>query len=190
MTDKNINPDFMYEMKIPKDRVAVLIGTKGNVKRDIEGTLGVKLKIDSEEGDVIISCDDSLNLLTAQNIVKAIARGFNPEVAMLLTDENNVFEMIDITDFSGKSKKKLIRLRGRAIGIEGKSRENVEELTGTHIMVFGKTVAIIGDFEHVKLARMAFESLLAGSRHATIYAWLEKQCKELKRAHLAQRFER
>lgn len=179
--------DFIIELKIPEERIAVLIGTRGEVKKNIEKKLEVKIKIDSKEGDVLISGDDSLNLQTAENIVRAIARGFNPEVALLLLNEENIFETIDITNYSGKSKKKLIRLRGRAIGLEGTSRINIESLTNTHIMVFGKTVSIIGDFEHVELARKAFESLLAGSRHSTVYAWLEKQSKELRRARMIEK---
>lgn len=178
--------EFQYELKIPHERIAVLVGKKGEIKRRIEKSLNLKLKIDSKEGDVIISGEDSLNLATAQNIVKAIARGFSPEAALLLLDENYVFETIDITDYSGKSKKKLVRLRGRAIGMDGKSRMNIEALTDTHAIIHGKNLAIIGDYGHVELARKAFESLLAGSRHSTVYAWLEKQVKEARRTHLLE----
>lgn len=181
--------EFQNELKVPNSRIAVLIGTRGDVKKEIEKRLEVKIKIDSKEGDVLISSEDSLNLTIAFNIVKAIARGFNPEVALLLLNDEFVFETIDIVEFAGRSKKKLIRLRGRAIGMEGKSRENIEALTGTHVNIFGKTVSIIGDFEHVELARKAFESLLAGARHATIYAWLERQSRELKRARMIERME-
>lgn len=182
--------EYQQELKVPDSRIAVLIGTRGEVKKEIEKRLKVKIKVDSKEGDVLISSEDSLNLTIAFNIVKAIARGFNPEVALLLLNDDFVFETINIVEFSGRSKKKLIRLRGRAIGMEGKSRENIEALTNTHVNVFGKTVSIIGDFEHVGLARKAFESLFAGARHATIYAWLEKQSKEIRRAHILDRMEK
>lgn len=177
---------FQYELKIPHERIAVLVGKKGEIKRRIEKSLNLRLKIDSKEGDVIISGEDSLNLVTAQNIVRAIARGFSSQVALLLLDENYVLEIIDITDYSGKSKKKLVRLRGRAIGMDGKSRMNIEALTDTHAIIHGKNLAIIGDYGHVELARKAFESLLAGSRHSTVYAWLEKQVREVRRAHLLE----
>ena len=42
---------YQYESKIPKERIAVLIGVKGKVKRDIEVATRTKLKIDSEEGE-------------------------------------------------------------------------------------------------------------------------------------------
>ena len=74
----------------------------------------------------------------------------------------------------------MIRIRARAIGTGGKARRTVEHLTDTYVTIYGKTIGIIGDFEGVKLARRAFESLLSGSRHSTIYSWLEKQKKDKK----------
>ena len=172
--------EFIYELRIPKERIAILIGPKGIVRKKIEKKLQIKLDIDSAEGDVKISGDDSLKLLTAQNIVKAIARGINPEKALDLLEEDVVLETMDITDYSGDSKKRLIAIRGRIIGTEGKSRKYIEELTDTHISVYGKTITIVGSYELVSLARKAIDSLLNGSRHSTVYAWLEKQTKELK----------
>ena len=172
--------EFIYELKIPKERIAVLIGPKGNTRKKIEKKLHIRLQIDSQEGDVQLSGDDSLDLLTGQNIVKAIGRGINPEKALDLLEEDVVMETIDVGEYTKDSKKKLIRIRGRVIGTEGKSRRYIEELTDTHISVYGKTITIIGSYELVALARKALESLLAGNRHATVYAWLEKQTKQYK----------
>ena len=74
----------------------------------------------------------------------------------------------------------MVRLRSRIIGTGGKARKNVEELTNTNVVIYGKTIGIIGDYEAVRLARRAFESLLSGSRHSTVYSWLEKQRKKNK----------
>ena len=172
--------EFSYDIKVPKDRVAVLVGVKGSVKRKIEKSLSVSLTIDSKEGDVLLQGDDSLDLLTAQNIVRAIARGFNPDVALELLNENNYLEIVDIEQYSGSTKKRFIMVKSRAIGTGGKSRKTIEDLTNTNIVVYGKTVGIIGDYESVALARRAFESLLEGSRHTTVYAWLERQRKGMK----------
>lgn len=172
--------EFSYEIKIPKDRVAVLIGVKGNVKKKIEKSLKLKINVDSREGDVIFTGDDSLALVTAQNIAKAIGRGFNPEVALELLDENNCLEIIDISDYAGESRTALIRIKARVIGTSGKARKNIERLTDTNVVVYGKTIAIIGGYEGVRLARMAFEDLLKGSRHSGVYSWLEKHRKDMK----------
>ena len=169
--------EFSYEIKIPKDRIAVLLGTKGEVKKKIEHSLDVKLTIDSAEGDVLIKGQDGLGLMTAQNIVKAIGRGFNPSLALELLNESNYLELIDIGTFSRNAKKDLIRLKSRAIGTGGKARKTIEDLTDTKMVVYGSTIGILGTYEDVDLARKAVESLLSGNRHATVYARLEKQRK-------------
>ncbi len=172
--------EYTYELKIPKARVAVLIGKKGEVKKELEELTHARFKIDSLEGDVSISGEDTLGLFVAQDIVKAIARGFNPEVAKLLLRNDYQLELMNIPDFTGKSKSKLVRLKGRVIGEDGKARKLVEELTETHIAIFGKTVAIIGTSANAFVAKRAMESLLSGSPHANVYKWLERKRRELK----------
>jgi len=172
--------EFRYEIKIPKERIAVLVGIKGSVKRKIEKKLLIKMQINSDEGDIILIGNDSFNLLKAQNIVKAIGRGFNPNTAVDLANENTALEIIDITEYSGDSKKRLEQVKARAIGTGGKTRKIVSNLTDTDVVIYGKTVGLIGSYEGVKVARLAFESLLSGSRHTTIYAWLEKEKKKSK----------
>ena len=50
--------EYIYEIKIPKDRVAVLIGTKGSVKKRIESE--TKTKINKENKNKIILAGKSL----------------------------------------------------------------------------------------------------------------------------------
>ena len=76
--------EYSYELKIPKDRVAVLIGKSGNIKKEVEDATKSKIDIDSKEGDVIVSGMDSVGIFSAREVIKAIARGFNPETALLL----------------------------------------------------------------------------------------------------------
>ncbi len=164
------------DVKIPKARIAVLIGEKGSVKRRIEKKANVKLEIDSKEGDVVIE-GDSLGVYETVNVVKAIGRGFNPSVAELLFNEMYAFEMIDIIEFTGKSEKKRTRMKGRLIGEDGKSRKYIEKITDTHIVVYGKTVGIIGELESVAIAKQAMEMLLEGSPHAGVFRWVENKVK-------------
>ena len=172
--------EYMYELRIPKERVAVLIGTKGETKKEIEEQTKCKLDIDSNEGDIKIMGKDTLDMLNAQEIIKAIGRGFNPDVAFLLLNQNYTFEIINILDYVGKSKKSAARVKGRVIGTEGKARRTMEEITNSHISVYGKTISIIGESEYVPIARRAIESLLGGSPHSIVYAWLEKQRKNMR----------
>jgi ribosomal RNA assembly protein len=171
-------PEFTYEIKIPKERVAVLIGKKGETKNRIETTAGVSLNIDSHEGDVEVKGEDALQLYVTRDIIRAIGRGFNPEIALLLLKQDYVFEVIDISTFVKESH--MLRVKGRLIGKEGKARKVIEELTQTSMSVYGKSVAIIGESENVGMCKRAVESLLQGAPHAVVYKWLEKRRKELR----------
>jgi len=172
--------EYTYELKVPKERIAVLIGKQGEVKNLIEASTKTRLHVDSREGDITISGKDALQLYSCREIIRAIARGFNPEIALKLLKQDMTLEIVSIEGYSG-SPKDIERLRGRVIGEGGKSRKLIEEITDSAVSVYGKTVAIISDYEGVSIARRAVESLLAGSQHANVYKWLEKQRSELKK---------
>ena len=173
-----MDPEFSYELKIPEERVAVLIGTEGKTKKEIEEATTSQLEI-SKEGDVIIRGSDGLLLYTTKEIVHAIGRGFNPKIALQLLKTDYTLELIDMREIAGKSKNTLERIKGRVIGKGGKSREEIERLTETHISVYGKTVGIIGETVHVALAREALAMLLGGSMHKSVFQFLERKKKEI-----------
>lgn len=180
--------EYSYELKIPLARVAVVIGTQGRVKKEIEEATRTNIQIDSAEGDVFITGDDALDLYTAREVIGAIGRGFNPELAKLLLKQDYASEQIDVDDYA-KTKKHEIRVRGRVIGAEGKARQVIEELTDCHVSVYGKTITIIGEVGSVTTCRAAIEKLLSGSQHSSVYRWLEKQRKEMKRKKAIEGFE-
>jgi len=169
---------YQDEIKVPKDRVAVLIGKKGETKRELEKKFKVDLEIDSQNNLVTIKSKESITVYNTKFIIKAIARGFSPKTAELLSREGFCFELIQIEDFSGKSKKKLIRLKSRVIGTGGKSREMIEQMTNTHICMYGKTVGIIGEVENVSVARLALERLLGGAPHGHVYKFIQDMKKK------------
>ena len=172
---------LQYDLKIPRDRIAVLIGKDGITKKEIEDATKTRLDIDSTEGDIFIKGEDGFNIYTAKEIINAIGRGFNPEVALLLLKFDYAFEIINLADYTGKSKDSQLRLKGRVIGRDGKTRMLIEELSETYISVYGKTVSIIGNTENVSVAHHAINMLVEGSTHSSVYKWLEKKRKEMKR---------
>lgn len=163
----------MQYVKIPKDRVAVLIGEKGSVKRDIERRTNTEIKI--EEASVSIDCldDNSMNEWIAKDIVLAIGRGFNPEIALRLLNEGFTLEILYLKDFVN-TPKAIDRVKGRVIGEKGRSRKVIEDLTEAYISVYGKTIAVIGAYDDVSMAKDAIIRLIEGSRHASVYRFLEK----------------
>jgi ribosomal RNA assembly protein len=172
--------ELQYELKIPKERVAVLIGKDGETKKEIEKSTKTSLQIDSKEGDIFIKGRDGLDIYTAKEIVTAIGRGFNPEIALFLLKVDYSFELINLADSVGKTKESQLRIKGRIIGREGKTRQIIEELTETSLSIYGKTVAIIGTTEAVLAAHKAINMIIEGSNHSSVYKWLEKQRRNIK----------
>lgn len=163
----------MHELKIPKARIAVVIGKNGETKRDLEEYSRTSIDVDSKEGIVTINGKDAVKLYMVREMILAIGRGFNPETAKLLLKQDYTIEILSLTDFANK-KNQLERVRGRVIGKAGKSREIIEQLTETSISVYGKTISIIGLPENVVSARNAIELLLEGATHSSVYKKLEK----------------
>jgi len=176
-------------IKIPKERVGVVIGPEGRTKKSIEDKLSVELQIDGEAGDVNIlmkeGATDPSMLFTAKDVVTALGRGFSPEHAFrLVRDEDAVLDIIDLRRVFGKSEADIKRVKGRIIGMNGKTRGIIEELTDANIAVYGHTVAIIGTMDQLQVAREAVEMLIKGSMHGTVYRFLHRKRRELKKKKL------
>jgi len=179
---------FQYEFKIPEERVAILIGKKGEVKRKIEDETGVELDIDSDEGDVFIKGEDALKLYTARDVIRAIGRGFNPEIALQLLKTDYVLEVISLSEIA-KKKETLQRLKGRVIGAGGKTRRLIEELAEVSMSIYGKTICILGESENIYIAKTAIQNLLKGSPHSSVYRWLEKKRHDIRKRAILGKFE-
>ena len=176
-------------VRIPKERVGVLVGPDGKVKAYIEEKLNVELQIDSEQGDVTIllasNASDPSLIFRAKDVVTAIGRGFAPEQAFrLVRDEEAVFDFIDLRAIFGRSESDIKRVKGRIIGMDGKTRRIIEELTSADVVVYGHTVGIIGTFDQANAARGAIQMLIDGSQHHTVYRFLANKRRELKKQML------
>ena len=173
-------------IKIPRERIGALIGPDGRVKERIEKQLSVDLSISSKTGDVSISLNptaqDPSVLFRAKEVITAIGRGFSPEHAFrLLNEEDTVLEVIDLREIVGKSQSDQKRLKGRVIGKEGKTRRIIEELTEANVSVYGHTISVIGEMDEAEVARKAIWMLIKGSQHRTVYRFLHKKRRELKK---------
>jgi len=171
----------MQHVKVPDDRIGVLIGRGGETMREIEERAEVRLDIDSESGRVEIEkVGDPVLGLKGPDIVKAIGRGFAPENALrLLEDDMMMFDIVDIESAS-RNKNDLRRQKGRLIGEGGRTRELMEELSGADVAIYGSTLAVIGGPRQVETVREAAEMLLDGAPHGTVYSFLEDKRDELK----------
>jgi len=172
-------------IRIPRDRVGVLIGPGGKIKRRLEATFQVNIAVDSETGNVEIAPQETQGdvsvVLTVRNIVQAIGRGFSPKRALVLLNEDTDILVLDLADYVGDSRSNQERIRGRVIGKEGKSRSLLEELTECQVSVYGATVALIGSYEMLPIAREAVEMLLNGAFHKTVWNHLYAVRRKLKK---------
>ena len=176
-------PNTEY-LKIPRERVGVLIGKNGITKDEIENLTKTDINIDSETGSISVSpteeTEDPLAVWKSRYIVKAIGRGFNPEISLKLLSDETLLEIINLPDYVGKSKKAIMRQKARIIGKEGRTKDIIIDMTGVDISIYGKTVAIIGDMEQIHIAKEAVEMILNGVRHKTVYAFLERKSRDMK----------
>jgi len=170
-------------IRIPNDRIAVLIGKSGNVKLKIEKLCNVSLDIDGTTGEVLLKSQgdvENIQPFKAIEIVTAIGRGFSPENALTLLKGENTLHVIDLREFAGKSNANVERIKGRIIGEGGRARRNMENLSGTHISVYGRTVSIIGDATKLRSTVDAISSISGGSMHGAVYSKLEAVNRKVK----------
>jgi len=147
---------------IPEERKAVLIGKDGKTKAKIEKATKTKIRV----GDCVEVEGEAIGVMTACNIVLAIARGFHPKDAMTLLDEEYC---IDVISLRGETQKAEKRLLARVIGKSGQSRRTIEDETGAKLSIYGKTVSIMGKVEQLAHAREAVELLIRGKTHAYVF---------------------
>ena len=173
-------------VKIPQERIGALIGPEGKVKAAIEKKFSIELQVESETGGITITllstASDPTVLFRAKETVTAIGRGFSPERAFRLFHDDEAFlEVIDLREAIGRSQSDIKRLKGRVIGKNGKTRRLIEELTEASLSIYGHTISIIGNTDQTEAAKEAVRMLIRGSQHSTVYRFLHRKRRELKK---------
>jgi len=164
-------------IKVPEERIGALIGPKGKTRREIEKKTKATVMIDSGTGEVTVTGEGE-GFFKAADIVKAIARGFSPERAFKLLEDDYLLKIVDVIDFAGKNPSSQKAKKGRVIGREGLIRRQIEKKTHSLISVYGKTVSIIARLDELEAALQAVEMLLEGAEHETMEYYLEKKSKD------------
>lgn len=162
---------MIHYILIPEDRIKLLRKDE-RWRKELEKFVKVNIELNKE---IKIEGEDSLAVLKVKEIMRAFGRGFDFKAALNLLDEDYKLETIEIKDFSGKSKNRQIILKGRVIGRGGEAKKRIENATNAKIAIYGKTISIIGRWDEVALAKEAIEMLLSGSKHNTVYQFLEKR---------------
>ncbi len=108
----------------------------------------------------------------ASKVLDALNMGFSFSSAVSIKQNEKVFEIINIKDYT--KKRNLEEIRGRIIGKNGKALATLSQLTDSSIEIKENQVGIIGDPENVKLAIESIILLIQGAKHSNVYKGLEK----------------
>ena len=154
-------------ISIPEERMELLKRDK-NWERQFKKFSDVKVNLNE---DIEITGGDPIAVTRVKLVFQAFGRGFDFNSSMTLLDEEYTLEIIDISIYS-KSRNRLMELKGRIIGTEGKIKNIIEKKTETKIAIYGKTAAIIGRFQDADKAKDAIHFILSGSKHGTALRFL------------------
>jgi ribosomal RNA assembly protein len=138
-------------------------------RKKLEEELGIKITCESKEITIHGSPE---NEYVAEKVIEALEFGFPFSVALLIKDEDFMFEILNVKDYTRR--KDLERVRARIIGKQGKTLRTLLGLTKCHFEIKGNQVGIIGEPEYIRNAQEAMISLIRGAKHANVYSFLEK----------------
>ena len=133
-------------------------------------------KIEFNENIIYITAEAYIEFLV-KNIIQAFSRGFDIKTAKLLENENCYFSQINIAQMFS-SKKRLLQVKARIIGKEGKAKNYIERITGVKLSIYGNSVSFIGDSKQIEEAEIAINSIINGFNHGSAYARMQKQHKK------------
>ncbi|MHA2251092.1 MAG: KH domain-containing protein [Candidatus Kariarchaeaceae archaeon] len=189
-SDNTPKDAFTFEssqfLRIPLKRIGAVIGMKGSIRREIEEKTKSIIIIDSDTGEVEIrpgkELKDPVLLLKARDIVKAIGRGFSSEQAIKLAEDDYFLEIIRLKPLIGTLQNRLRRIRARVIGTKGKTKNTIEELTSTSLVVSGSTISLIGSLDQLGIAKEAVVRIIKGATIESVLGQLEDRKKGLNKA--------
>lgn len=151
----------------------------GKIKRNKEAIeKATKCKI-SLKGKKICVSGKAVNEFIAFQIIDAINFGFTTPEALVLCDENFIFEKINIKDLT--KRRDLIRIRGRIIGTRGVTKQIIENLSDCSIALKDNKVGIIGHSENIEICRQAIISIIHGKKQGKVYTYLERERTKAKK---------
>jgi KH domain-containing protein len=138
-------------------------------KRRLERLLNVKIIIKGEEISVEGIPEEEY---IAEKVIDAINFGFPIAIALLIKEEDFLFEILSIKDYTHR--KDFEAIRARIIGKGGKTLKTLNTLTECFFELKDNDVGIIGSPRLIKNASDAVIFLIQGSKQANVYTYLEK----------------
>lgn len=141
-------------------------------KKKLESELDVKISV---KGTDVVIDGEEVKEYFAERVLLAMDFPFLVEDALLLKNDDYMFEVVHIKDYTHRHDMNVIR--GRIIGKKGKTLKVLEGLSDCAIAVKDNDVAIIGPVETFEDAQQAVISLIHGSKQGHVYGGLERRRK-------------
>ena len=138
-------------------------------KKRLEAKLKVKI---SNRGREVYIEGKPVDEYIAGMVIDALNFGFDFKLAILIKEEDFVFEIIHIKDYTKRHD--LHRVRARLIGKQGKTKNTISVLTNCFFEIQDNEVGIIGDPEFIENAQQGVISIIQGSKQGNVYSFLEK----------------
>lgn len=151
------------------------IGKVLSERNNLEKELKVKI---TNKGNVIQVNGQPEDEYLAIQVIEAMTLGFSSTKALLLAQEDFIFEKILIKNLTHRHD--LERIRGRIIGTNGRTKRTIESLGNCNISVHDNTVGIIGFADEIETTITALKSLIKGKKQTKTYSYLEEARSKFK----------
>lgn len=138
-------------------------------KKKLERVLNIKIEINGKDISIEGKPEDEF---IAEKIIDALGFGFPVPVALLIKEEDFLFEIINIKEYT--KRKDFETIRARIIGRGGQTLRTLNDLTECFFEIKDNRVGIIGEAEKIKNAQEAIIWIVQGSKQANVYGYLEK----------------
>lgn len=171
-------------VKIPTERMKVLMGEGGATKRKIESKCNVELNV-RPDGEVELLGDPS-DVFFARDVIKAIGRGFTAESALMLMKPDFGLYIIQMKEHA-TSDKAIVRVKSRVIGENGRIKLQIEDATDSAVSIYGNTISIISRIDTMEQAKEAIGMLIDGARHTSVLKYLARVKRDTMEARLKGR---
>ncbi len=159
----------MQQLLLPMKR-AKLLSDKASIK-EVAKMLACSIKI--ENGNTVEISGDAYAEYLARNVITAFGRGFEMETAMKLLSEEIFFSITNLKDALGGSRDRVLRIKARIIGKDGRTKRYIEEVSGADVCIYGNTVSFIGTNAAIEIANAAVDVLVGGGTHKKAYRNME-----------------
>ncbi|MEM4359540.1 MAG: KH domain-containing protein [Candidatus Bilamarchaeaceae archaeon] len=156
-------------IKIPGERVKVLIGDNESTKKMLEKKCNIRIDA-TPDGEVTLR-GDTADVYFSKSVITAIGRGFDPNTAIKLLEADYQLHIFYLKEYLS-SENAIKRIKGRVIGEKGRTKAEIESATDSSISVYGNTIAIIGKADSIDYAKEAIERLIRGATHTGVYRYL------------------